>query len=216
MKKVIILSLLCVLVVKANPLFFLVGPATVAAPTTVSDDFNRADGAIGSNWTVINDSSYAVVASNVATTPTSAAYPNCIYASTFTFTANQFSRATMVRSNDTSGQAIELTVRGSGSSLATLSNYAVTISSAGWGMYKMVNGTELALSSGTDTGSDAFNTGDVCELRVIGTSITLYKNGTLLTTCTDSSVSTGKPGFNLVSNNSAAQAAIDNWVGGNL
>lgn len=56
-------------------------------------------------------------------------------------------------------------------------------------IFKVVAGTQTALTTATTT---ALAVGDVIRLEAIGTTINAYRNGTLIATVTDSTITTGK------------------------
>jgi hypothetical protein len=57
--------------------------------------------------------------------------------------------------------------------------------------------------------------GDVLKLVASGTTIKAYKNATEVVSVTDSTYSSGNPGF-IISNNHSAAATLTNWAAGNL
>lgn len=91
------------------------------------------------------------------------------------------------------------------SNLAMDTFYAVRTTSANvLELQKSVAGTVTTLVTSLGT----FVAGDVLEVRAVGSTITCYRNGTLLTTVTDTSITTGTYG-GLRSGGNATQATLD-------
>lgn len=76
--------------------------------------------------------------------------------------------------------------------------------------YKVVAGSGSSLAA--TTAPLAVN--DVIEIRASGTTISWYKNSTLMQSVTDTSISSGYAGVAGSGNNSGSR--IDSWEGGNL
>lgn len=177
---------------------------------TATDDFNRANdpSGLGSNWSAQCNSSGIVVSAN-------AAYKNGAGSNDYSFYnaispgADQYSKI-VLSSGFGGGIYGAVTVRASGTAEATMNSYVfITNGASGSGnseIQKFVSGanTKLANVAATFTG------GDVIEIRASGTTISVYKNGSLLTSTTDSSLSSGKPGFG----GYGAGTVFDNWEGG--
>src|SRR5215831_9177895 len=71
-----------------------------ASATTVSDNFNRADGGLGSNWTTVAGTSAPKIVSNTLRAGTPGAL-NSAYWSASTFGADQFAQASLPGSSGT-------------------------------------------------------------------------------------------------------------------
>lgn len=167
---------------------------------TVTDDFNRANGALGSNWT--NAVGSCVIDTNRATANGFNAAHNISHWATAvnTFANDQFSQATFVTAGDSGG----LCVRWAGTSGYKL------VGPAG-GNYFLVETT-----SGTDTDLDNFAeaeiaNGDVVRLEATGTTIRVLVDGVEMASATDSDHASGSPGLCM---NWNGGAFLDNWSGG--
>lgn len=186
-----------------------------------SDNFDRADGALGANWSSLNP----LYGGNPEVNTNSA---RCSYATgdnmacarwngTGTFNDNQYSECVI-------GALIWLgadyrcgvIARASADIDTARDFYALYVemdapTDKTWRLIKIVNGTVTVLTSGTAAFADT----DVLRLECSGTTITGKRNGTTLgSPQTDSSIITGKPGI-LVSG-STSGPAVNSWSGGNL
>ncbi len=154
-----------------------------------------------------HNSSWATVVGNFAIN-TNAVYSNSADADTLarwgagSFNANQFAEITIKAV--TSGAGIGVAVRINGNNA-----YSAYTDSQASKIYEWTNGSANLLYTGA-----AYTVNDVLRLEVTGTSITLKKNGTTLTTVTDSSISTGSPGLSGFSNNSLTRG--DDWTAGSF
>jgi|GEM_PF-772442 len=176
------------------------------------DNFNRANGAIGANWTVtqngINVSGNVI--QGTTSNNTNSAFWNQGAFSTF----GQFSESAVSSLNGTT-DFIGPSVLGSGSS-PNPNFYDCIESTTTLVIQKDLSGGRSNLASGTVTGS----VGDVLRLEAVpntaGTSVTLtcYQNGVQQLQTTDSSApfTSGAPGVMLFGN----VGTLDNWSGGNL
>jgi heme-degrading monooxygenase HmoA len=73
--------------------------------------------------------------------------------------------------------------------------------------------------AGTDLGTEysgSLSTGDWLELKVSGSSLTVYKNTTSIITATDSAITTGKAGIAIRNPGSAGGFSWTEWEGGNV
>ncbi len=177
-----------------------------------TDDFNRADGALGANWTA--NGGACDIASNVARCLGTGRTNNrsAAHYSAGTFDANQYAqvvvstatrRGGVIVRADTGGAQTYYEFNGNGSDLKLYLTIAGT-------------GTPLTASLGT------VSNGDILKLTVEGSgaSVTLkcYKNGELLATVEDTSDSglSGKPGICGLIYGDLENAILDDWEGGDL
>jgi hypothetical protein len=176
------------------------------------DNFDRSDGALGPNWT-----SYLAGGVFIAPLITSKTVQNTTtrqgmgaFWNATTFAADQFSQFTALNAKGPIPRlspAVRLTSTGgyecafeSGTSHAT-------------GIYKLTGKSSTLLSSGV---TQTLSAGDVLRCEVQGSTITEYYNGAVLQTATDSTYTSGSPGFVNSSNADAGSIGIYNWSGGNL
>jgi len=174
-----------------------------------TDNFQRADGAIGSNWGSTTSFNTPVIVSHEAR----CASGDSIDAGTTelggTWPANQYSEITVGSVVGTvTDEGVGATVRGVFSGNLTM--YITQSNTHETRLYKVVAGAYTQL--GSDGPSVA--TGDVIRLTANGTSITVTKNGTSIISVTDSSVTTGTPG--IWTTNAGGRGSISLWAGGDL
>lgn len=183
--------------------------ATAAAPRTqvASDDFNRAGPGLGANWTQQNTidgdvTIYGSVRANGANAQPGQNRQAASWAGAGSFTNDQYSAIIIGGLSFLSNQyGIGTSVRSNGLTDASRSYYEVVIYADSGGpnyqtdVNKYVAGTYTNLASAT---SPTWANGDEASIEVVGTTITIKKNGIALGgvfTLTDSSLSTGKPGI---------------------
>jgi hypothetical protein len=170
----------------------------------VTDDFNRADGGLGANWTSSRFvSNPPLIASNKAVGGFAlGGISSAIYTGS-AFTNDQYSKAVIatIGAGDPS-----VWVRAESPGNAVTGYYAEFTSGSQVQIFKS---TATSLAS---TAISVLIAGDVIELRVIGTTLSAYLNGALLVQTTDSDHASGSPGFQL----DITATSIDSWEGGNL
>lgn len=148
----------------------------------VSDDFNRSDGALGSNWGQVGAWSMPTISSNVIRGLSGD--NNMARWAVDNFKADQ--KATIKLSTAANGGEVCVRMQ------TTQSGYCVKYqSSTELRITKFTSGTEETLG----TVSSSLSTGDTMSISAVGSTLTAWKNETPLTpTVTDSSYSTGNPG----------------------
>lgn len=162
---------------------------------SVSDNFNRADGGLGANWT--DQAGTNGIVSNQAVPVSSGDGFFSSFYSGVSFVDDQSSQ--LLRGN--SNNYCFVCVRMSG--LAGSRNGYLYYNHGS--IRSMVAGVE------TEIGTDAsYASGDTAKLVASGTTITPYVNGVAGTPITDSSIASGSPGFGFYS---FTGQAIDDWVG---
>jgi hypothetical protein len=183
---------------------------------TVSDDFNRADGGLGGNWTRITGGTSGdapVIASNKAQ-----GFGNLSGAlrSAESF-ANDQSASVEAQASLPSGGWIGAVVRGNlagtvGDNIY-VGIYFFTDPSYVMQLYKRVTGSFTQLTNllgGGDTiglGSSPVAAGTVFKVDATGTTITFSKDGVAQIQATDSAHASGAPGIMF-----AKDGALDNWL----
>jgi hypothetical protein len=172
------------------------------------DNFNRANGAIGGNWTVSQNS--LNVTSNTIQGGSGGAHNTAYWTASgqSQFAPSQFSEGTITAFNGTSDfPGVTVLFSGSG---GTTQGYMCFEDTTQILLQKMSAGSGSVLTSASTTG----NVGDVLRLEVVepGGTLTCYKNGVSTLTATDTSFASGSPGLDLFGN----VATMDNWSGGNL
>ena len=177
-----------------------------ASATTVSDNFDRADGSLGANWTTVSGTAAPMIVSNNLRVGTASAV-NSAYWSASTFGGDQFAQASLPNSSGTQygpGIAVRLSsTKGYflwyGNSSNTVSLWRMD-SSSSWAQLKQSAALTVSRSS------------DVWMIRAVGSTISGYQNGKLVVQATDTKITSGSPGVWLY----YPSNQIDNWSGGDV
>ena len=195
----------------------------MARTQIATDDFNRADGNIGSNWTYIFDIAWTgagstiSVLSNKARALSEGSHSQIeVWAGAGSFTTDQYSKATvsgLAQNGDPYRAGV--VARCSTDTDANRDYYAYWIKDTGASsktteLFKVVNGTTTVL----DTRSTTWANGDTVEIECEGTTIRGLKNGVEVVSVTDSELSAGKPGIAIGGTSSGP--FLDDWEGGIL
>jgi hypothetical protein len=168
------------------------------------DNATRANGAIGTNWTIQQNG--LNIASNQIQ-GTSGAGSNTGFWNANTFSTVQFAQATITALNGTSDFP-GVTVLASGTG-ASSTYYDCVENSTTIFIQRVVNTGTTNLTSTASAGA----VGDLLRLEVApGGVLTCYKNGAVALTATDTQIASGSPGVLI----SGAVATEKNWSGGNL
>jgi hypothetical protein len=189
------------------------------AASIASDNFNRGDGAIGSNWADQKTDSWPIVANMLSIANNAAVgVPSDFVCSSWNsgtnaFGSNQASQATIVALGPS--DALFVTVRSSGTSVAgNFSTYLLAADAPGSPystLDKIVNGTQSHL---LNLNSVSWAPGDVVRLSVVGQTLSAYKNGVLIGTVTDTDLSSGQPGACIYDGTSdGITTSFDSWSG---
>jgi Putative esterase len=178
-------------------------PSAYAA--TVSDNFNRANGGLGSNWTTVSGTTAPQIVNNTAQ-PGSAGTLNSAYWSANTFSGNQYATASFPNSSGTNyGPAIAVRLSNSMGYILWYGNSAGTVSI--WRMDNSSSWTQLKASAKLTVAAT-----DVWQLQAVGSTLTGYQNGKQVVTTTDTHYTTGAPGIWMY----YATNQIANWSGGDV
>src|ERR1700744_551069 len=187
----------------------LAGPLSVIFPqaadaATVSDNFDRANGALGSNWTTTPGTAAPQISGNTLHAGTASSL-NSAYWSASTFGNDQFAQGTLPGSSGGNyGPGLAVRLSGAKGYFLWYGNSTNTVSL--WRMDSASSWTQLK-ASGTLTVTPAT---DVWKIQVVESTISGYQNGTLVVQTTDTSITAGSPGVWLY----YANNQIDNWSGG--
>ena len=167
-----------------------------------TDDFNRADGAMGSNWTTAPTFGAMQVFSNQARADAAGRCVAHVAASAVTFADDQQITATFttVALNDRVGLAVRVNPTTGGGYY-----FFVDTAARGLSYYDGSTYTDLTTVPERFTASS----GDVFRLRAVGTTIEVIKNGSTIVTKTDSSATSGQPAITYQFDNTRA-SRIDN------
>lgn len=170
-----------------------------------TDNFNRADGGLGANWTTLDGHGAPQISSQVVVWD--GASDSGAFYSGASFADDQYSQVKVVASANYYGVLARANNTDSGYAYMWFCTFAAGDT---YRVYKYVNGSWSQIGSDyTITPPTAQN--DTIKIEVSGTTITPYRNATAYTTQSDSAVSSGSSGLRL---NVTAQ--IDDWEGGDL
>ena len=154
-----------------------------AASTFAYDNFNRANGSLGANWTNLQNA-FSISSNQVA--PDNAGIDVASYTGA-TFGNDQTARVTvttMAGGGNGSGPCVRLQA-------GAASGYAGYIDGSNYEILKLTAGVESVINSGGLTVSAPA----IVELSVVGTTLTLTVNGVVIRVSTDSTYSSGAPGI---------------------
>ena len=197
MRLLLIFSLLLV------PQFAFLHEASAA--TSASDDFNRADGGLGSNWTAISDGSMSIASQQVIGT---AGVVTGDIRTGESYTSDQYSQVEVTSGGQSVGGWVGATVRvqnGGKNGYAGL--YYWNFGSPELMLFKRTGGGWTQLGTAYNAGELA--AGTQRQLVAVGSTISFLQNGVTRVSVTDTSLSGGAPGIMADGNTSA-----DNWSGG--
>jgi len=170
---------------------------------TLRDNFNRANGALGSNWSSSGGAAAYTIVSNAAAS-SNVQEEEAVWWNATTFAANHFAEVTIttVSSNAFIGPAVRVSSGGNyyGFYGDNASRYLISVVGGTW--------TQLA------TLGTGFANGDVVRLEVEGTTLRAYINSVLWTSLTDSSLSSGSAGLTSWANNTDGR--LDDFTAADL
>ena len=177
-----------------------------ASAATASDNFNRANGSLGANWTDMTVGGLAI--SNDAVVGTQAAgNSGDIYTGT-TFGSDQFSQIEVTSTPIGGGQWIGPAVRAqNGGQDLYVGICLLNDGNPELELFKLLDGNWTELGSAYPTGTLA--AGTILNLTVTGSTLSFSENGAVEITATDTSLTGGAPGIMAYST-----ATAGNWVGG--
>lgn len=174
-----------------------------------TDNFNRADGALGANWTTVPGKSAIAISGNTAAA--SAVDPSmcAAYWNADTFSADQYAQVTRIfgAQGDDNWPIVRASISAATFYRVDTSNYIT----------KSVNGVESYVGAVFSGFAASTTSGDVIRLAVVGNVLTLYKNGVSQGSRTDSSspITSGAPGMFLWVGSTTTNY-LDNWEGGDM
>ena len=184
----------------------VIGAATPGASgLVVTDDFNRANGAVGANYTIAAGALNIV--GNQISVSTTGADQVALYTGTAPTSKNQYVEATITGG---AGEYGGLILRGSGSG-GTFNAYAMNRER----IFKFVNGGYSSLTTFDGSASDGVRFRfEVEEADGVNT-LRAYKDDVLVGTVTDSDIASVGT-FGLIVYTSGATVTIDDFEGGEL
>ena len=198
-----VLRLLLVLSLLAVPQFLFAHKALAA---TGSDDFNRADGGLGANWTAISDGGMSIASQQVI--GTAGALTGDLW-SAGSFGSDQSSQVQVTSTQLTGGQWVGAAVRAQNGGLnAYVGIYYWNSGSPVLQLFKRTgasNWTQL----GSTFSSGPLAAGTQLQVTAVGSAISFWQNGVKRISVTDTSFTGGAPGMMAFGN-----GTMDNWSGG--
>lgn len=189
-----------------------------------TDTFTRADGTLGSDWTrlVPGSTSTPQVFSNAVTGSQITPYPCAVWSGAGTFSNDQYAQCTIGgMANQTDPYRVGVLLRASTAIDASRTYYQCTLSimSTSGGSSNTVRISVVASNTLTELANQTnvtWTNGDTFLADVVGTTITVYRNGTQVLQTTDSTYSTGKPGLVAAAGFQNGIGTLDNWEGGSV
>src|SRR5208337_4490263 len=183
-----------------------VAVSCAASATSAADNFNRADGSLGANWTAISDGGMAIASQQVIGTA------GVVTGDMWTaqaFNSDQYSQVQVTSTPMSGGQWVAAAVRMQSSGQnAYVGIYNWNSGSPVLEIFKRSGGGWAQLSAAYSTG--VLPAGTQLQLTAIGSTISFWQNGVKRLSVTDSSFTGGAPGMMAYGNGTA-----DNWSGGN-
>ena len=176
-----------------------------SSATSASDNFARADGSLGPNWTDISDGGLAISSGSVIGTVGSVTGDAWTADS---FGGDQFSQVAVTSTQLSGGQWIGPAVRVQNSGQdAYVGFYYWNFGSPELMLFKRSGGGWAQISGAFSV--SPLPAGTQLELTAVGSAITLYENGTKVLSATDSGITGGAPGIMAYGN-----AEAGSWSGG--
>jgi hypothetical protein len=177
-----------------------------ASAATASDDFNRADGGLGTDWTDVSDGGLAIASQEVA--GTAAAGVSGDIRSAESYTSDQYSQVELTATQPSGGGWIGPMVRAqSGGQSAYVGIYFWNFGSPVLMLFKRADGGWTQLGATYNSGQ--LPAGTSLTVMVTGSTISFQQNGVTRITATDTSLTGGAPGIM-----SYGTGQADNWSGG--
>lgn len=175
-----------------------------------SDNFTRANGALGSNWTTQSGTTSPTIVSNAVECATLANHTAAVYSGA-AFPADHWAEIRLSTLNsDYAGPAVRMATGADTDYVAFAS--APFGSSTSLTIAKRIASAYTQLAIGTFTVA----TGDLLRLSIVGTTLTLYLNGVSVLTATDSSINSGSAGFILRATSAATDVILDDFSAGDF
>ena len=185
--------------------------ASMISANVFIDDFNRADGALGSNYDTVTTFGSLVVNSNTARAGSGQRFFNSIKSSVKTFSPNQEAQVTYTAFNptyfDTAGPAVRVTPENG-------TGYILFIDRLDDGARRL-----RRISGSVNTVIGTVNlpavAGDTFKLTASGSRLLVYRNGRLVDSVTDTTYPTGQPGlfYDLGNSNTTR---MDNFIAADI
>jgi hypothetical protein len=178
-----------------------------------TDNFNRANGALGANWTDLV-AGYTVV-SNQASNSINSAVACSKYSASSPSGNDMSAKIAYVTQGVANTQQPGPCVRLTGTNAGNMSAYWLFLNTDGatadksWSLQKGNGFTPIL------TGTDSMVAADVWEVRAVGTTISVYKNAVLVNSVVDATIGSGTWGI-MGYNAAVGPTPLDDWTGTDL
>ena len=178
---------------------------SASGPVLGQDDFNRADGDLGSGWAPMSDGGLSIASQQVVGTADALAGD---IRSGESYGSDQFSQIEVTSTQLTGGQWVGPVVRSqNGGQDSYLGSYFWNYGNPQLRIYKRVGGQWTQLGDSYDSGP--LSAGALLTLSAAGSRISLLQDGTERVVVNDTTITGGAPGVMTFDT-----AAADNWSGG--
>jgi hypothetical protein len=180
-----------------------------SVPVTASDNFNRANGAMGSNWTTWGSLPPHIASNEVKGGGNASPDAGGAYWSANTFGNDQYSEVQVlgaIISGNWQGPVVRADATGQNDYTVIYYNGSTYVLA----LYKKISNAYTQIGSNYNL-PGALNSGDVVRIEASGTTLTVKLNGTAVITQTDSAIAGGSPGLVFYGND-----LMDNWDAGEL
>jgi hypothetical protein len=180
--------------------------------TSVLDDFNRADGALGANWPgdIKDTHVLPVIASNQMVPVGTTGYAQAYWADVFDADQEVFVKLA-ARAGSTKDMSLALRLTNPGASPTCYFVGIANLSAASnIELYVFVNGTPGAPA--VIASNVSWADGDIFGVRIVGSTITVYKNGEVLNSIEDATIS--GDGYIGIEIGNSAGVALEDFGGG--
>src|SRR5689334_19991755 len=180
-----------------------------AFAVTASDNFNRANGSLGANWTNISDGGLAITSQAVAGTASAGVSGDIRTAAGESYPGDQYSQVEVTATQLTGGQWIGPMVRAQNGGLnAYVGIYFWNNGSPVLQLFKRSGSNSWTQLGGTYN-SGALAAGTQLQVTAVGSTISFLQNGVTRISAADTSLTGGAPGIM-----SYGTGQVDNWSGG--
>jgi hypothetical protein len=186
------------------------------ANTLASDNFNRADGGLGANWTTVTGFDAPTIVSGSVQDPSAQGTDAEAFYNAVSFPADQWAQVNALKAITATSRVTGVLLRQDTGGAPTC--YRVVArgplgTTATVEISKLVAGTFTSLASTTTT----VNQGDTLYGEVQGSTIVAKVNGTQVLSATDTDIASGAAGIVVfVDTGTPADAILDDWFAGNF
>lgn len=193
-------------------------PALRIVGEIASDDFNRAGGGLGSNWTTVTGFANPQIVGNLVQPNAVGGSGSLALYTGFTLWPNdQYSEIKVITASTSTTREVDAIVRGrtTGRTQYECKLQGPIGASTTLGIWKYINGVNTNLAS---TGASALvASGDIMRCEAVGNRIRLYLNGVQKLEVFNSHIPSGIPGILLfTSAGTTAESQLDNWAAGSI